>query len=176
MLTVGDKLPEFSLHACIGSEQGKEFTTINNDSFPGKWLVLFFWALDFTPLCPTEIEAFSEQNEAFKSRNAVVLGGSIDSHYVHLGWRNADPRIQSVKFPMLADIKHELSAALGILHNKEGVPLRATFIVDPQGIIRYACTHDLHTGRNVDEVLRTLDAIQTGAACPVNWKKGQKTL
>ncbi len=175
MLTVGDKLPEFSLKASVGTEAGKEFTVVNHDSYPGKWLVLFFWPLDFTFVCPTEIEEFSKQNESFKSKNAVVLGASIDSQYVHLGWRNADPRIKGVSFPMLADVKHELSAKLGILH-AEGIALRATFIVDPKGIIRFAACNDLSTGRNVDEVLRTLDALQTGVNCPVNWKKGEKTL
>ena len=175
MLTVGDKLPEFSLKANTGVQAGKEFTVINHDSFPGKWLVLFFWPLDFTFVCPTEIEEFSKQHEAFRARNAEVLGGSIDSQYVHLGWRNADPRIKDVSFPMLADVKHELCSKLGILHS-EGIALRATFIIDPKGTIRFASCHDLSTGRNVEEVLRTLDALQAGANCPVNWKKGEKTL
>src|SRR5262249_20778506 len=112
----------------------------------------------------------------FRERNAQVLGASTDTHYVHLAWRLQHPSLQHLPFPMLADIKRELSSALGILHKQEGVALRATFIVDPQGTIRWATVNDLSVGRNVDEILRTLDALQTDELTPCNWKRGDKTL
>ena len=121
MLTVGDKLPEFKLKACVSLKDGAEFDDISNDSFSGKWKVLFFWPMDFTFVCPTEIEEFAASNSEFSSRDAVVLGASTDSHYVHLAWRNADSRLAELPFPMLADIKRELSQALGILHEEDQI-------------------------------------------------------
>lgn len=175
MLTVGDKLPAFDLESVIAIEQGKEFKRLNQGSFPNKWLVLFAWPMDFTFVCPTEIAEFGRRNGDFADRDAQVLGMSTDSHFVHLAWRRDHADLKSLPFPMLADIKRELSQTLGILH-KDGVCLRATFIVDPEGVIRFASVHDLSVGRNVDEVLRTLDALQTDELCPCNWKKGDKTL
>ncbi len=176
MLTVGDKLPPFALQAVTSLEPGKEFTTVNQSSYAGKWLVLFAWPMDFTFVCPTEIAEFGRRNGDFADRDAQVLGFSTDTHYVHLAWRKDHPDLKALPFPMLADTKRELSAALGILHKEEGVPLRATFVVDPNGVIRWASVNDLSVGRNVDEVLRTLDALQTDELCPCNWKKGDKTL
>jgi lipoyl-dependent peroxiredoxin subunit C len=175
MLTVGDKLPAFDLESVIAIEQGKEFKRLNQGSFPNKWLVLFAWPMDFTFVCPTEIAEFGRRNGDFADRDAQVIGMSTDSHFVHLAWRKDHADLKSLPFPMLADIKRELSQTLGILH-KDGVCLRATFIVDPEGVIRFASVHDLSVGRNVDEVLRTLDALQTDELCPCNWKKGDKTL
>ena len=109
-------------------------------------------------------------------RDAQVLGMSTDTHFVHLAWRRDHADLRNLPFPMLADTKRELSTALGILHRGEGVPLRATFIVDPQGVIRWASVNDLSVGRNVDEVVRVLDALQTGELCPCNWKAGEATL
>jgi peroxiredoxin (alkyl hydroperoxide reductase subunit C) len=176
MLTVGDRLPEFDLEATVSLDRGKEFTRIGNRSYPGQWLVLFSWPMDFTFVCPTEIAAFGKKNNDFKDRDAQLLGLSTDSHFVHLAWRNNHPDLKDLPFPMLADTKRELTTALGILHKTEGVALRATFIVDPTGAIRWASVNDLSVGRNVDEVLRTLDALQTDELCPCNWKKGEKTL
>lgn len=176
MLTVGTKLPAFSLQACVSTENGREFAEITDRSHEGKWRVLFFWPLDFTFVCPTEIEEFGNTHAEFQQRGAVVLGASIDSPYVHLAWRNTDSRLCHIPYPMLADVKRDLSRALGVLHEQEGVAIRATFIIDPEGVIRFASAYDLSTGRNVREVLRTLDALQTGERCPVNWEKGQKTL
>jgi peroxiredoxin (alkyl hydroperoxide reductase subunit C) len=175
MMTVGDKLPAFDLESVIAIEQGKEFKRLNQGSFPNKWLVLFAWPMDFTFVCPTEIAEFGRRNGDFADRDAQVLGMSTDSHFVHLAWRKDHADLKSLPFPMLADIKRELSQTLGILH-KDGVCLRATFIIDPEGVIRFASVHDLSVGRNVDEVLRTLDALQTDELCPCNWKKGDKTL
>jgi peroxiredoxin (alkyl hydroperoxide reductase subunit C) len=176
MLTVGDAFPQFKLQGVVSLEHGKEFSEVSNASYPGKWLVLFAWPMDFTFVCPTEIAEFGRRNGDFRDRDAQVLGFSSDTHYVHLAWRQNHADLKALPFPMLADTKRELSNALGILHKQEGVPLRATFIVDPQGIIRFASVNDLSVGRNVDEVLRVLDALQTDELCPCNWKKGDKTL
>ena len=175
MLTVGDEFPDFSLISVVSLEANREFKTLTQDSFPGKWLVVFFWPMDFTFICPTEIAEFGRKNGEFKERDAQVLGASIDTQYVHLAWRNGNDELKHLPFPMLADTKRELSSALGVLH-KDGVALRATFIVDPEGVIRWVSANDLSVGRNVDEVVRTLDALQTDELCPCNWKKGQATL
>ena len=176
MKTVGDRIPSFRLAATVSRERGKEFQELTEQSFAGKWLVLFSWPLDFTFVCPTEIAEFGKRNRDFADRDAQVLGLSLDSEFVHLAWRNQHADLKDLPFPMLADKKRELCEALGILHPREGIPLRATFVVDPEGVIRFASVHDLDVGRNVDEVLRTLDALQTGELCPCNWQKGDKTL
>jgi alkyl hydroperoxide reductase subunit AhpC len=175
MLTVGDRFPAFSLNSVVSIEPKSEFKTLTQESYPGKWLVVFFWPMDFTFVCPTEIAEFGKKNADFKERDAQVLGGSTDTHFVHLAWRNSHPDLKNLPFPMLADTKRELSTALGILH-KDGIDLRATFIVDPEGVIRFASVNDLSVGRNVDEVIRVLDALQTDELCPCNWKKGEATL
>ncbi|MEQ1633377.1 MAG: peroxiredoxin [Planctomycetota bacterium] len=176
MKIVGDRFPAFRITATVSREAGQEFAQLTDQSFAGKWLVLFSWPLDFTFVCPTEIAEFGRRNADFADRDAQLLGLSLDSEYVHLAWRNQHPDLKELPFPMLADVKRELTSELGILHQQEKVPLRATFVVDPQGVIRFVSVHDLDVGRNVDEVLRTLDALQTGELCPCNWKKGEKTL
>jgi alkyl hydroperoxide reductase subunit AhpC len=176
MLTVGDQLPSFSLKAVTSIEKGQEFTTITDKSYEGKWLVLFFWPKDFTFVCPTEIAEFGRRNADFADRDAQVLGASVDTEFVHLAWRKNHDDLRALPIPMLADVKRELSVALGILHKGEGVPLRATFIVDPEGVIRWVSVNDLSVGRNVPEVLRVLDGLQTDELCPCNWDKGQATL
>ncbi len=176
MLTVGDRFPEFSLKAAVSLDDGKEFADISNESHPGKWRVVFAWPMDFTFVCPTEIAEFGRRNSDFEARDAQILGLSTDTHYVHLAWRRGHPDLRELPFPMLADTRRELSQALGILHKKEGVCLRATFIVDPEGIIRFASVNDLSVGRNVDEILRVLDAIQSGQLTPCNWRRGELTL
>jgi lipoyl-dependent peroxiredoxin subunit C len=176
MLTIGDRLPSFSLQAVTRLEAGREFETVTDRSHDGKWKVLFFWPMDFTFICPTEIAEFGRRNRDFADRDAVVLGASTDTHYVHLAWRQQHPDLKNIPFPMLADTKRELSSELGILHKQDGVALRATFIVDPDGIIRWAQVNDLSVGRSVDEVIRVLDALQTDELCPCNWKKGDATL
>jgi len=176
MLTVGDSFPRFHLQAVTSLEPGSEFEVITEQSYPGKWLVLFSWPMDFTFVCPTEIAEFGRKNAAFRERDAQLLGASTDTHFVHLAWRNNHPDLKQLPFPMLADTKRELSLALGVLHKSEGVPLRATFVVDPQGVIRHVSVNDLSVGRNVEEVLRVLDALQTDELCPCNWKAGEPTL
>ncbi len=176
MLTIGDAFPAFDLEAVTSREPGMEFQRLRHDSHPGKWRVVFFWPMDFTFVCPTEIAEFGKRARDFADRDAVVLGVSTDTHYVHLAWRNQHPDLRELPIPMLADTKRELSSALGILHRQDGVPLRATFIVDPEGVIRFVSVHDLAVGRNVEEVLRTLDALQTDELCPCNWQPGDPTL
>jgi lipoyl-dependent peroxiredoxin subunit C len=176
MLTVGDRFPEFDLTSVVSLEKGQEFEQVSNQSYEGQWKVVFFWPMDFTFVCPTEIAEFGRRNADFKDRDAQVLGASTDTQFVHLAWRKDHADLRSLPFPMLADTRRELSQALGILHKQDGVPLRATFIVDPDGVIRWASVNDLSVGRSVDEVLRVLDALQTDELCPCNWKKGEPTL
>lgn len=176
MLTIGDKLPEFSLTACSSIESGKEFETISNTSYNGQWKVLFFWPLDFTFVCPTEIIEFGNKASEFKKLNCQVLGCSTDSQYSHLAWRKDHPGLKSLPFPMLADLKRELSTNLGILHKDAGICLRATYIVDPSNTIRWVAVNDLSVGRNVDEVVRVLEALQTEKLTPCGWTPGQQTL
>ena len=175
MLTVGDKLPQFSLKATVSENLDTAFETITNSSYAGKWLVLFFWPKDFTFVCPTEIAEFGRKNAEFADRDAQVLGASVDSEFVHLAWRKDHKDLTGLPFPMLADLRKDLSAALGIL-DAEGVAKRATFIVDPQGVIRFASVTDMNVGRNVNEVIRVLDALQTDELCPCNWQRGEETL
>jgi lipoyl-dependent peroxiredoxin subunit C len=176
MLTVGEKFPSYSITAAVSLEKGKEFETITEESYPGKWKVYFFWPKDFTFVCPTEIAAFGKLNDEFEARDAQVLGGSIDSEFVHVAWRTHHEDLKNLPFPMLADVKRDLSEQLGILDPSAGVAQRATFIVDPENIIRFVYVTDLSVGRNPQEVLRVLDALQTDELCPCNWQKGEQTL
>jgi len=176
MLTVGEKFPAFELAATVDIDVHKAFETITEESYPGKWKVFFFWPKDFTFVCLTEIAAFGKMNKEFKDRDAQILGASTDSEFVHLAWRNHHPHLTDLPFPMLSDIKHDLSEQLGILDLKAGVCLRATFIVDPEGVIRFVSVNDLSVGRNPQEVLRVLDALQTDELCPCNWHKGEETI
>ncbi len=176
MLTIGDNFPSFDLKAVVSTDPKKAFTQINSESDAGKWKIVFFWPKDFTFVCPTEIAAFGKLNGEFNDRDAVVYGVSTDSEFVHLAWRQNHADLKALPFPMLADIKRELSTALGVLDKNEGVALRATFIVDPEGIIRFVSVNDLSVGRNPQEVLRVLDALQTDELCPCNWQKGDDVL
>ena len=176
MLTIEDTFPQFGVKAVVASERGKEFADLTDQSFEGKWKVYFFWPKDFTFVCPTEIAAFGKLNREFNDRDAVLYGASTDSEFVHLAWRQNHADLKALPFPMLADLKRELSQSLGILDKTEGVCLRATFIVDPEGIIRFVSVNDLSVGRNPQEVLRVLDALQTDELCPCNWQKGDDVL
>jgi peroxiredoxin (alkyl hydroperoxide reductase subunit C) len=179
MLTVGQKLPPFALKAVprgLPKTPKDAFVDITEKSFPGKWLVLFAWPKDFTFVCPTEIAAFGALGAEFSDRDAQVLGVSTDSEFVHLAWKRDHKDLRDLPFPMLADVKRELCAALGILDQAEGVALRATFIVDPEGVIRHVAVNDLSVGRNPHETLRVLDALQTDELCPCNWQKGEDVL
>jgi alkyl hydroperoxide reductase subunit AhpC len=176
MLGVGDKFPEFKVKATVTTDKNTAFQDITNETYPGKWKVYFFWPKDFTFVCPTEIAGFAKLNREFQDRDAQLLGGSTDSEFVHLAWRQNHPDLKNLPFPMLADIKRELTEELGILDPNEGVAQRATFIVDPDDVIRFVSVTDLSVGRNIDEVLRVLDALQSDELCPCNWKQGEATL
>jgi alkyl hydroperoxide reductase subunit AhpC len=176
MLGIGEKFPEFKLQACVSREKGKEFHEISNANFKGSWAVVFFWPLDFTFVCPTEIAEFNKANKDFNAREAKLFGVSADSHFTHLAWRDNHEDLKNLSFPMIADYNKSLTQTLGIASKENGAPLRATYIVDPEGIIRWVSVNDLSVGRNVKEVVRTLDALQTDELCPCNWEKGQKTL
>jgi peroxiredoxin (alkyl hydroperoxide reductase subunit C) len=174
MLSVGSIFPSFKLSAVVDS--GMNFPTITDQDYAGKWKVYFFWPKDFTFVCPTEIAAFGQLNSEFAARNAQVLGASIDSEFVHLAWRNEQPSLKDLPFPMLSDIKRELSTALGILDPNAGVSQRATFIVDPENKIRFVYVTDLSVGRDPQEVLRVLDGLQNGGLIPCGWHKGEATI
>jgi lipoyl-dependent peroxiredoxin subunit C len=176
MLTVGDSFPNYELTGVVSRDVNTAFQTFTPATNAGKWRVYFFWPKDFTFVCPTELKAFGELADDFADRDAVLLGGSTDSEFVHLAWRNDHADLKELPYPMLSDIKRELAAELGILDKNEGVCLRATFLVDPQGIIRFASVNDLNVGRNPAEVLRVLDALQTDELCPCNWQAGEAVL
>jgi peroxiredoxin (alkyl hydroperoxide reductase subunit C) len=176
MLTVGDKLPAFALTAVNGTDPKTAFKPVTNASYAGKWLVIVAWPKDFTFVCPTEIVGFNELNGDFRDRDAQLLGLSVDSDFVHVAWRQSREDLAKVAYPWLSDLKREFSSALGILDKNEGVCLRATLIVDPEGVVRYVGVNDLSVGRNPQEVLRILDALQTDELCPCNWQKGEDTL
>jgi alkyl hydroperoxide reductase subunit AhpC len=175
MLTVGDRFPEFTLNANVSREKGKEFKQVTNGDYAGKWLVFYAYPKDFTFICPTEIVEFGKHTADFADRDAVVIGGSTDNEFSHLAWRNNHPDLADLPTP-LVHINPALANELGIVHKKDGVALRVTYIVDPEGIIRSVSAYDLSVGRNVGEVLRTLDALQTDELCPCNWKKGEETI
>lgn len=176
MLSVGKPFPAFNLKATVSNDIKHAFTEISEKTYAGKWQVIFFWPKDFTFVCPTEIAEFGKLTKDFADRDAQVLGASTDSEFVHLAWRQHKEELNALPFPMLADIKRELSDALGILDPEEGVAQRATFVVDPHGIIRFVMVTDLNVGRNVKEVLRVLDALQTDELCPCNWQKGDDVI
>ncbi|UTW44080.1 peroxiredoxin [bacterium SCSIO 12844] len=176
MLTVGDQFPQFQMKAVVSNDMNNAFVDVNEKSYSDQWLVVFFWPKDFTFVCPTEIQAFGNLNEEFKDRDTQVLGVSTDSEFVHLAWRQQKEELNDLPFPMLSDINRQLSKALGVLDEAEGVAKRATFIIDPQGMIRFSMVTDMSVGRNPDEVLRVLDALQTDELCPCNWQQGQETI
>jgi peroxiredoxin (alkyl hydroperoxide reductase subunit C) len=176
MLGIGEKFPSYALTGVVNSDPAKAFKSIDSASQAGKWQIVFFWPKDFTFVCPTEIAAFGKLYQEFQDRGAEVLGVSIDSEYVHLAWRRDREELAALPFPMLSDIKRELCGALGILDAEAGVAQRATYIVDPEGVIRFVYVTDLSVGRNPAEVLRVLDALQTDELCPCNWQRGQDTL
>jgi lipoyl-dependent peroxiredoxin subunit C len=178
MITVGQQFPDFSLPTCESLEKGKEFgkASLADIRKQKKWTVLFFWPKDFTFVCPTEIKGFNDKVGDFRDRDAVLLGASTDTRNVHLAWRTHHPDLKGLKFPMVSDHAKTLSTALGILTGEEQVALRATFIVDPEGVIRWVNVNDLDVGRNVDETIRVLDALQTDELCPCNWQKGEEVL
>ncbi|USO01418.1 MAG: peroxiredoxin [Alphaproteobacteria bacterium] len=176
MLTVGHKFPEFSLKSVVANEMPHAFSLVSTADMIGRWNVVFFYPKDFTFVCPTELQGFDELMKAFSARKTGVYGVSTDSEFVHLAWRRDAKELRNLSYPLVSDIKRELSMALGILDAKEGVCLRATFIVDPEGIIRHVSVNDLSVGRNPEEILRVLDALQVGGLMPCRWQPGQEAI
>lgn len=176
MLKIGDQFPRFDLTGVISANLANAFIQINSDSYHDKWKVVFFWPKDFTFVCPTEIAEFGRLNNEFSDRDAQILGVSADSDFVHLAWKQHHDDLRELPYPMVSDIKRELSSALGILDDHAGVAQRAVYIVDPQNVIRFVMVTDLSVGRNPKEVLRILDALQTDELCPCNWQQGEETL
>ena len=182
MLGIGDQLPEFEI---IGVKPGfniheenneSAFETVTQDSFEGKWKVIFFYPKDFTFVCPTEIVEFAKLNEEFDDRDAVVLGGSSDNEFSKLAWRREHPDLNKLNQWGFADTKGDLIDGLGIRDQKEGVCLRATFIVDPHNVIQHVSVNGLNVGRNPKETLRILDALQSDELCPCNRPVGGETI
>lgn len=176
MLAIGQPFPNFQLTAVHSGVEDDAFREMNHNDYAGFWKIFFFWPKDFTFVCPTEIVGFGQLHNDFLERNTQLIGASTDSEFVHLAWRTHHEDLKASPFPWLADIKKELSQQLGVLDPQSGVANRATFIVDPNNIIRHASVNDGKVGRNPHEILRILDALQTDELCPCNWKQGEETL
>jgi peroxiredoxin (alkyl hydroperoxide reductase subunit C) len=170
MLQVGQPAPDFTMEGVVG----KEFKEFKLSNYRGQWVVLFFYPLDFTFVCPTEIVGFNDQYEQFRKLNAEILGASVDSKFSHLAWISKE--LGDLHYPLLSDITKEVARKYGILIEQQGISLRGLYIIDPNGILRYELVHDLGVGRSVEETLRVLEALQTGELCPLNWRKGAQTL
>lgn len=179
-LRVGQSAPDFTATAVYD----QEFKTIKLSDYRGKYVVLFFYPLDFTFVCPTEITAFSDRYEEFKSRNTEILGVSVDSEFSHLAWTQTDRKsggVGDLTYPLVSDIKKEISAAYNVLDPEAGIALRGLFIIDKDGVIQYSTINNLAFGRSVDETLRILQAIQyvqshPDEVCPANWQPGDATM
>lgn len=170
MVSVGKPAPDFELE---GVEDGK-FHTYKLSDYTGKWLVVFFYPLDFTFVCPTEIREFSEHAGSFKDCKCEIVGVSVDSVHSHKAW--VEGSLGSINFPLLSDFHKRMSEAYGVLLEEEGVALRGTFIIDPEGNLRHFSVSDNDVGRSAKETLRIVKALQTGKLCPANWQEGEKTL
>lgn len=171
MSLVGKKAPEFKTPAVVGDG---DFKDISLSDYKGKWVVLFFYPLDFTFICPTEIKEFSTRDKEFKELNAQVLGCSTDSKHSHKAWIKGD--LGKLAHPLLADFTKSIARDYNCLFEESGLAQRATFIIDPNGIVQHASYNNLDLGRSVSETLRLLQAAATGERCPVEWKPGTKTL
>ncbi|HHX39566.1 MAG TPA: peroxiredoxin [Armatimonadetes bacterium] len=179
MPLVGSKAPEFELPVFDPNDPTNTAKTIKLSDYQGIWLVFFWYPLDFTFVCPTEITAMSDRLDEFQEIGAEVLGASTDSIYSHKAWAST-PRdkngIAGLRYPIAADMTHSVARDYGVLLEEEGVALRGLFIIDPEGVLQFSTIHSLNVGRSVDEVLRVLQALQTGGLCPADWRPGQKTL
>ncbi len=179
---IGKKAPNFTLKAVLdGGTSIEEFTL--SDLTDKKYVLLFFYPLDFTFVCPTELHAFQAKLDQFEQRNVQVVGCSVDSHFSHLAWLNtpkAKGGIQGITYPLLADFNKQLSKDYGVLNEQEGVAYRGLFLIDLQGTVRHQLINDLPLGRNVDEALRIVDALQFhekhGEVCPANWTEGEQSM
>ncbi|GIP17076.1 thioredoxin-like protein YkuU [Paenibacillus montaniterrae] len=174
---VGRQAPDFTMETALGD--GSDFGTVSLSDYKGKWLVLFFYPLDFTFVCPTEITALSLVADQFKALNTEILGVSIDSKHTHRAWINTPVEsngLGKLNFPLASDITKSVAKDYGVLIEEEGVALRGLFIINPEGEIQYQVVNHNNVGRSVDETLRVLQALQSGGLCPINWKPGQATL
>ncbi|GAB2698350.1 peroxiredoxin [Paenibacillus thermoaerophilus] len=174
---VGKKAPDFTMETALGN--GKDFGKVSLSDYKGKWLVLFFYPLDFTFVCPTEIIALSEAAGQFADLDTEILGVSTDSKFSHRAWINTpreDNGLGQLNFPLASDINKTVARDYGVLIEEEGIALRGLFIIDPDGILKYQVVNHNDVGRSVDETLRVLQALQSGGLCPANWKPGQKHL
>lgn len=169
---VGTKAPPFNMATAKGD--GTEFGRVTLDDYKNKWLVLLFYPLDFTFVCPTEITGYSKEYAAFKALNSELLAISVDSEHSHKAWINSS--LGKLNFPLASDLTKQTSKDYGILIEEAGIALRGLFIIDPEGVVRYSVVHDLNVGRSVDETLRVLKALQTGGLCPVDWDEGDSLL
>jgi alkyl hydroperoxide reductase subunit AhpC len=174
---IGLPAPDFTLETAEGN--GKDFGKVSLSDYRGKWLVLFFYPLDFTFVCPTEIIALSDAIDDFRDLDAEVLGVSTDSKHSHRAWINT-PRDQNglggITYPLASDFLKTTARDYGVLDEEAGVAFRGLFIIDPEGILRYQVVTDLNIGRSVDETLRVLQALQSGGLCPANWRPGEAHL
>jgi len=176
---VSQKAPDFTADAYVSGE----FKKLSLSDYKGKKIVLFFYPLDFTFVCPTEILAFTDRIEDFRKRNTEVIGVSVDSHFTHHAWAQVDRKdggIKGINYPLVSDLSKNISRSFGVLLEEPGIALRGLFIINKDGILKHTTINHLDLGRNVDEVLRLLDAIdyteQHGEVCPANWKKGEKAM
>jgi peroxiredoxin (alkyl hydroperoxide reductase subunit C) len=170
-LKVGQPAPDFKAPAFVA---GQMKDSVSLKDYAGKWVCLFFYPLDFTFVCPTEIRSFGQSEKQFLESNCQVIACSTDSQHSHKAWFEKD--LPEVKFPVLADTNHTVSRNYGVLIEDQGIALRGTFLIDPKGVLQHMSVNALGVGRSVEETLRTLQALQTGDLCPVNWKPGQATL
>jgi alkyl hydroperoxide reductase subunit AhpC len=174
---VAKKAPDFTMETALGN--GKDFGKVSLSDYKGKWLVLFFYPLDFTFVCPTEITGLSQAAEEFRKLNTEILGVSTDSIHSHRAWINtpvSENGLGQLNFPLASDITKKVASDYGVLIEEEGVALRGLFIIDPEGEIKYQVVNHNDVGRSVDETLRVLQALQSGGLCPMNWKPGDKHL
>ena len=171
ILQVGHKAPEFSCQALMGDGSFKD---VKLSDYKGKWVVLFFYPLDFTFVCPTEIQGFNKHLEEFKKLGVEVIAASTDSVYSHKAWTESS--LGKIQFPILGDTNHRVSRAFNVLIEDKGITLRGTFIINPDGVLKSAVVNDLSAGRSVEETLRTIQAFQTGKNTACGWKPGEKTL
>jgi alkyl hydroperoxide reductase subunit AhpC len=170
-LQVGQKVSDFSAQALMSDGSFKD---LKLSDYKGKWLVLFFYPLDFTFVCPTEIQGFNKHFSEFKKLNTEVLAASTDSVYSHKAWTESS--LGKVQFPILGDTNHKVAKNFNVLLEDKGIALRGTFIIDPNGILKSAVVNDVSVGRSVEETLRTVQALQTGKLTGCGWKPGEKTL
>jgi len=171
-LAIGAMAPDFTIPANFNKATDKK---ISLSDYKGKWVLLFFYPLDFTFVCPTELYELGANREQFEEANCQILGVSVDSVYAHQAWSEKDAKIDALGFPLLSDLNCELSYQYNVLH-PDGMSLRGAFIIDPDGYLQAYTIHNLNVGRNAQELLRTVKALQTGDLCPANWNKGEKTL